>query len=499
MEVYGVFAGGGVKGAALVGAYSAAVSAGLKFRGYGGTSAGSIVAMLAAVGYSPDELKSMLVERSFADYFERPRLVRAAAKVKPWVTSKWLRFWNPPALSWPGQTAAIYLMYSQLGIQGVDRLRDFLAETLATKLGIVDSDARSLDFDSLSKKGIDLRVVAADVTKGRPVIWPRDQSTYGSSVVDAVCASAAFPFIFRPLTIDGSHVLDGGMASNLPSFLFRDRYQEDRTPSVAFDLVASPSKLALDGLELAKQCYGACLGVSDVLLRESTVGVHHVQITVPHTVGAFAIDLTLDQRNALYSAGYEATNESLRNYEPLHFSRLAGSAVKANLMVRYGKPDFFEPVLRAVVRDFEDKGLKKVRACVMLPTNRNTRIVVYQWGMDDSPDIDLEIPAEAGCTGVAWTGGPAAVANLEDAAKTPSDWGMTPEQHSKVPLTQKSMLAVPIRNASAQTGTKPIGTLSIDTASHIEFTGWLDSDHKIRQKPVVHLDQWARILERMLP
>jgi NTE family protein len=42
MEAYAIFDGGGVKGAALVGALAAARSKDLEFLGYGGTSAGSI-------------------------------------------------------------------------------------------------------------------------------------------------------------------------------------------------------------------------------------------------------------------------------------------------------------------------------------------------------------------------------------------------------------------------------------------------------------------------
>lgn len=56
MKAFGTFKGGGVKGLAHVGAYKAARDRGIEFVGVSGTSAGSIVAALIAVGYSPDEL-----------------------------------------------------------------------------------------------------------------------------------------------------------------------------------------------------------------------------------------------------------------------------------------------------------------------------------------------------------------------------------------------------------------------------------------------------------
>ncbi|WP_394223487.1 patatin-like phospholipase family protein [Alteromonas gracilis] len=48
MKAYGVFEGGGVKGVALAGAYKAALENDVDFIGFGGTSAGAIVALLAS-------------------------------------------------------------------------------------------------------------------------------------------------------------------------------------------------------------------------------------------------------------------------------------------------------------------------------------------------------------------------------------------------------------------------------------------------------------------
>lgn len=71
MKAYAILAGGGVKGAALVGALSAAQERGINFVGYGGTSAGSIVALLATVGYTAEELKPIMInELNFPDFLD---------------------------------------------------------------------------------------------------------------------------------------------------------------------------------------------------------------------------------------------------------------------------------------------------------------------------------------------------------------------------------------------------------------------------------------------
>lgn len=61
MQAYAILDGGGVKGAALAGCLKAASDFGIEFVGYGGTSAGSIVALLAAVGYTGDELRDLMI------------------------------------------------------------------------------------------------------------------------------------------------------------------------------------------------------------------------------------------------------------------------------------------------------------------------------------------------------------------------------------------------------------------------------------------------------
>ena len=60
MKAFGIFDGGGVKGAALAGCLAAAEDQGVEFVGYGGTSAGAIVATLAAAGYKGREVLEMM-------------------------------------------------------------------------------------------------------------------------------------------------------------------------------------------------------------------------------------------------------------------------------------------------------------------------------------------------------------------------------------------------------------------------------------------------------
>ena len=64
---WGVFEGGGVRGAALAGAYQAATEAGIRFNRVAGTSAGSIVAALVAAGGKPDLISNRLMSKDFLE------------------------------------------------------------------------------------------------------------------------------------------------------------------------------------------------------------------------------------------------------------------------------------------------------------------------------------------------------------------------------------------------------------------------------------------------
>ena len=124
--------------------------------------------------------------------------------------------------------------------------------------------------------------------------------------------------------------------------------------------------------------------------------------------------------------------------------------------------------------------------------------------MDQDTDIDLELPEGAGCSGQAWTSRKPAFADLADAANDPSPWGMTLQQHGKVPGDRMSMLSVPIHREHPpdEEPPAPVGTLSVDSTTPLDSTGWIE---KSAGEPVAHRDvvaimmQWAYIIHRLMP
>lgn len=147
----------------------------------------------------------------------------------------------------------------------------------------------------------------------------------------------------------------------------------------------------------------------------------------------------------------------------------------------------------------ETTGARGVRAHVMLPTGRGTRIVVYSYGMvtrrpdgafSYSSDSALEIAEAAGCSGAAFTRREPVCADLEDAARDPGAWRMTRQEHDRVPPDRKAMVSVPIWGVNeADVGPRgtPVGTLSVDTSTPLADTLW-------REGPGIRSDLIARML-----
>ena len=215
----GVFEGGGVKGIAFVGALEAAEAVGIaRWVNVAGTSAGSIVASLLAVGYRPRELREILEGTDYAAFADYGR------------GGKWL--------------GGAYNALRGRGVCPGHAFTDWLADRFeASPLGKRDPTFADLRRDLPADASEDdrrraiyrLRVVASDVTEGRMLVLPDDLADYEDDqgrplvpdafpIARAVRMSMSFPYFFEPVTLrraGQSHlIVDGGLLSNFPVFLF---------------------------------------------------------------------------------------------------------------------------------------------------------------------------------------------------------------------------------------------------------------------------------------
>lgn len=205
MKMDAVFSGGGVKAFAFIGALQGLSGKGIETERVAGTSAGAIIAALVAAGYQADELEQLFRELDLRSFLDSPPFTKRL-----------------PLTKW------IYL-YFNMGLYKGNVFEKWLYEKLAQR-GIKT-------FGDLPENH--LKIIVSDISLGKLVIIPDDlERLYGVdprtfSVARAVRMSASYPYLFTPKSIKGknnktSMLIDGGILSNFPLWIFQDKGQNRR-------------------------------------------------------------------------------------------------------------------------------------------------------------------------------------------------------------------------------------------------------------------------------
>ena len=156
--------GGGAKGFAHLGVFKLLEESGLKPEIISGTSAGSLMGVLFADGYSAEEIKNMFIGREFSEFAQ--------------------------------------LQIPKSGLFNYDRFQGFLRRHLRTK--------------RIEDLPIPTVIVATDLDRGC------SHEFRSGPIVEAVTASCCMPIVFSPVLIDGVHYVDGGLFRNFPVSTIRD-------------------------------------------------------------------------------------------------------------------------------------------------------------------------------------------------------------------------------------------------------------------------------------
>lgn len=185
-----VLSGGGAKGFAHVGALKVIEEAGIPVDYITGTSVGSIVGGLYAIGYDAsmleDVIKSQNWEELLSNSFNR-EYIPAITKEEQ---SRYL-------ISLPIETRKISLPASLLNGQNVMALFTYLSYGYH-------------DISDFSKLPIPFECIAADIATGEEVVLNK------GFLPKAIRASMAVPAAIAACEIDGRMLVDGGIVNNFP-------------------------------------------------------------------------------------------------------------------------------------------------------------------------------------------------------------------------------------------------------------------------------------------
>ncbi|MDZ8239306.1 MAG: patatin-like phospholipase family protein [Nostoc sp. ChiQUE01a] len=460
MKAYAILDGGGVKGAALVGCLEAARQNEIEFVGYGGTSAGSIVALLACMRIAPEEICKIMINVNFEDFLDNSqhslnRLIKLPKKL----LSSWSKI------------NRLYIYYqhkdlfntlnNNLGLCNADFLKQFLLNKIAEylpKLRETIDFRKDVTFQDLQDQGCyPLKIVASDLKSRRCIVYPNEEDQgLGYSVIDAVRASMSYPFVFCPLKASNRLLVDGGLSSNLPIFLFEEERRRNRYAVIAFDLVVQDDANSSHNTntyqttenncsnfqEFCSDLLATVLESSDDLLQRVINEIYCVRIGVSKDIHTLDFSISLRDRVSLRDAAYRIADQYIRGTFP-HWRQVNNE--RERLEALYAPSRLVVPTLKTVAEEIESTAsLETVRSYVMLTTETNKLTIVYQYGMNNDPDVDWELEIDAGCSGRVWSTHKPSYVKVEKVREKPSRYKMTEEQVNKIKIDRKFIFSVPI-------------------------------------------------------
>ncbi|MBR5964320.1 MAG: patatin-like phospholipase family protein [Bacteroidaceae bacterium] len=204
-----VLSGGGAKGITHVGVIHALEDNGIPIDYITGTSIGAVVGSLYAVGYSPEEMMDFFTSPEFNKYYtgsidegniyyiKKNDPTPEFLNVRTHIRGDSINF----ATSLP--THLINPIYLNLVTMEM-----FCAPTAACEG----------DFDKLF---VPFRCVASNVYEKTPITFSK------GDLATAVKASMAFPFVFKPVNVDGDLAFDGGIYNNFPADVMTEDFHPD--------------------------------------------------------------------------------------------------------------------------------------------------------------------------------------------------------------------------------------------------------------------------------
>ncbi len=208
---WGVFDGGGVRGAAHAGAFEAAKTFGMNFERLAGTSAGSIVASLIAAGGTPNYISQLLQQIDLSSFLS-PSMKNESIYVN---NNRYVNFVKYIPL---GKFSPLKDILLNSGMHSSCKIEEWLEDKLQDLL-LTYREPGSKGKIRFNELKIPLHIVATNLSTGLPQIWS-SEGTPEESVSHAVRCSCSIPFFFQAISDRDSILVDGGVVSNLPSFIF---------------------------------------------------------------------------------------------------------------------------------------------------------------------------------------------------------------------------------------------------------------------------------------
>ena len=300
-----VFEGGGVKGIGFVGAIAVAEKRGITWQNVAGTSAGAIVATLLAAGYTADEMREILSSLDYNNFKDQGTIDKI-----------------------PLVGPAASLVFEK-GLYEGNFFQKWIGDLLRAK-NITTFGDLLIEGEKEDRYRFKLRVIASDISEGNILVLPQDIADYGIrpedlNVAFAVRMSMSIPFFYEPVKLRNSktgqisYIVDGGILSNFPVWLFDSEGSLPEWPTIGFKLVEpsedTPHRIA-GPISMLTALFSTMMEAHDARYIKDQDFVRTAAIP---TLGVKTteFDISRERSEALYQSGHRAAEKffSTWNFE----------------------------------------------------------------------------------------------------------------------------------------------------------------------------------------
>ncbi len=246
-----VLSGGGAKGLTHIGIIRALEENNIPIDYITGTSMGAIIGALYAMGYSPDDMERLISSEDFKRWYNGA------------VEEEYVYYFKKNAPT-PEFFNIKMSLKDSLSAVKPQFLPSSMVNPIQMNLVFVDLFARATalcggNFDNLF---VPFRCVASDVYNKKQLVMKK------GDLGDAVRASMSFPFVFKPIQIDGVLAYDGGIYNNFPTDVMRDDFH----PDIIIGSVVASNPTKPDENDLMSQIDNMVMQKTDYSLPDS-VGI----------------------------------------------------------------------------------------------------------------------------------------------------------------------------------------------------------------------------------
>ena len=275
-----IFEGGGVRGLSYLGALNYLEEKNIlnDIKYFGGTSSGSQIATLLAIGYSLSELKKILFNTPFNKFMDKDNCF----------------------------LSNFCCFFCNYGLYNGDYLKNYLEKLIYEKMGKKNATFKDLWY----KKKCHLKITGTCIERKKIEIFDYINNPEMPLSL-AIKISSSIPFFYKPVKFNDYTYVDGGLIKNFPINIFDDINSDTYINTLALELI-SDDDINDSDINSFSNFSKAIISTMHTAANKNITN-KNIKIVGINTgyIKATDFDISLEEKEYLIKMGYKFTKEIL--------------------------------------------------------------------------------------------------------------------------------------------------------------------------------------------